>query len=133
MHDISRTWRYRESEGSPWTGDPVLPLLRMAQKIYPCRENEMKEAEKIKKPGSGFHDLKPTIWVGKQGITDTIIDEIRAQIKVRKVIKLKWLASAEVDPDGVALASRTILLQVRGRTMVLGDPKMYPSTGPRNV
>lgn len=105
----------------------------MAQKISPDRENEMKEADKIRKIGSGFHDLKPTIWVGKQGITDTIIDEIRAQIKVRRVIKLKWLASTEVDPDGVASASRTILLQVRGRTMVLGDPKMYSSPDPRNV
>ena len=133
MHDLSRAWRYREGEGSPWTGHPVLSLLRMAQKISPDRENEMKEADKIRKTGSGFHDLKPTIWVGKQGITDTIIDEIRAQIKVRRVIKLKWLASTEVDPDGVASASRTILLQVRGRTMVLGDPKMYPSPGSRNV
>lgn len=81
--------------------------------------------KKNKKLNSGFHDLKPTIWVGKQGITDTIIAEIKTQIKVRKVIKMKWLSSVEVDPQSVAQESKTQLLQVRGRTMVLGDPQTY--------
>lgn len=81
--------------------------------------------EKKKQTNSGFHDLKPTIWVGKQGISDTIIDEIGAQVKVRKVIKVKWLASVDVDPETVATESKTKLLQVRGRTMVLGDPQNF--------
>ena len=74
---------------------------------------------------SGFHDLKPTIWVGKQGMSDTILDEIKNQIKVRKVIKIKWLSSVEIDPESIATQSRTKLLQVRGRTMVLGDSQLY--------
>jgi len=82
--------------------------------------------DKKKETNSAFHDLKPTIWVGKQGITETIIDEIRSQVKVRKVIKVKWLASVDVDPASVALESKTKLLQVRGRTMVLGDPQVFP-------
>ncbi|MDX8549413.1 YhbY family RNA-binding protein [Methanospirillum sp. J.3.6.1-F.2.7.3] len=81
--------------------------------------------EKKKQANPAFHDLKPTIWVGKQGITDTIIDEIKGQVKVRKVIKVKWLASVDVDPISVATESKTKLLQVRGRTMVLGDPQMF--------
>lgn len=80
-----------------------------------------------KKKGSdtAFHELKPTIWIGRQGITDTIISEIRCQIKVRKTIKIKWLSSIDLDPQSVADTSRTILLQVRGRTMVLGDPQNF--------
>ena len=81
--------------------------------------------EKKKQANPAFHDLKPTIWVGKQGITDTIIDEIKGQVKVRKVIKIKWLASVDVEPESVAVESRTKLLQVRGRTMVLGDSQYY--------
>jgi len=81
--------------------------------------------EKKKKSDSGYHDLKPTIWVGKQGISETIIDEIKSQVKVRKLIKVKWLASVEVNPESVATESRTKLLQVRGRTMVLGDPQQF--------
>ncbi len=90
-----------------------------------------------KKTGSaapgGYHDLKPTIWVGKQGVTTTIIEEIRSQIKVRKTIKVKWLESTGVDPEGVAAESGTILLQVRGRTMVLGDPGSHPGSRSRNI
>ncbi len=78
-----------------------------------------------KRSDSGFHDLKPTIWVGKQGMSDTILDEIKNQIKVRKVIKVKWLSSVEIDPESIATQSRTKLLQVRGRTMVLGDSQLY--------
>lgn len=76
-----------------------------------------------KRSDSGFHDLKPTIWVGKQGMSDTILDEIKNQIKVRKVIKVKWLSSVEIDPESIATQSRTKLLQVRGRTMVLGEKR----------
>jgi len=58
-------------------------------------------------------------------MTETILDEIKSQIKVRKVIKVKWLSSIEIEPESVATQSRTKLLQVRGRTMVLGDPKLF--------
>lgn len=78
-----------------------------------------------KRTNPGFHDLKPTIWVGKQGMTDTILDEIKSQIKVRKVIKIKWLSSVEIEPESIATQSRTKLLQVRGRTMILGDPQLF--------
>lgn len=83
-------------------------------------------------PG-GYHDLKPTIWVGKQGMTETIIEEIRSQVKTRKVIKVKWLESVDVEPASVASESGTILLQVRGRTMVLGDSGSQSGTRPRNI
>lgn len=81
--------------------------------------------KKKKRSDTGYHDLKPTIWIGKQGITDTIVSEIVCQIKIRKVIKIKWLSSVELDPASVAEASRTKLLQVRGRTMVLGDSQIF--------
>lgn len=83
-------------------------------------------------PG-GFHDLKPTIWVGKQGMTETIIEEIKSQIKIRKTIKVKWLESTGVDPEAVASESGTKLLQVRGRTMVLGEAGSSSGTRSRNI
>ncbi len=83
-------------------------------------------------PG-GFHDLKPTIWVGKQGITETLIEEIKSQIKTRKTIKVKWLESTGVDPEVVASESGTKLLQVRGRTMVLGESGSSSGSRSRNI
>jgi RNA-binding protein len=71
-----------------------------------------------------MQDLKPTVWIGKQGCTETMIEEIVAQLKTRKMIKVKWLQSVEVDPEAVALQARAKLVQTRGRTMVLADKKM---------
>ena len=76
-----------------------------------------------------MQDLKPTVWIGKQGCTETMIDEIVAQLKKRKVIKVKWLQNTEVDPDTVALQAKADLLEVRGRTMVLKEKgKGIPAT-----
>lgn len=66
-----------------------------------------------------MQNLKPTVWIGKQGCTQTMIDEIAAQLKKRKLIKVKWLQNTEVDPGDVALRAKADLVEVRGRTMVL--------------
>ena len=68
-----------------------------------------------------MQDLKPTVWIGKQGSTDTMIDEIVSQLKKRKLIKVKWLQSTEVDPESLAVQAKARLVEVRGRTMVLAE------------
>jgi RNA-binding protein len=70
-----------------------------------------------------MQDLKPTVWIGKQGCTETMIEEIIAQLKNRKMIKVKWLQSVEVDPAAIALQAKAKLVETRGRTMVLADKK----------
>jgi RNA-binding protein len=70
-----------------------------------------------------MQDLKPTVWIGKQGCTETMIDEIVEQLKKRKMIKVKWLQNIEIDPETVALKAEARLVDVRGRTMVLEEKK----------
>ena len=70
-----------------------------------------------------MQELKPTVWIGKQGCTETMIEEIVSQLKNRKMIKVKWLQSVEVDPEAIALQARSKLVETRGRTMVLADKK----------
>jgi RNA-binding protein len=65
--------------------------------------------------------LKATIWVGKNGVSEGTIDEIRSQLKTRHVVKIRWLRSTEIDVDDIAARCGAELLQVRGRTMVLGE------------
>jgi RNA-binding protein len=75
-----------------------------------------------------MQDLKPTVWIGKQGCTETMIEEIVSQLKKRKRIKVKWLQNAEVDPDDIAVRAKANLAEVRGRTMVLESKgKMAPA------
>jgi RNA-binding protein len=71
-----------------------------------------------------MQELKPTVWIGKQGCTETMIEEIVSQLKNRKMIKVKWLQSVEVDPAAIALQARAKLVETRGRTMVLADKKV---------
>ena len=68
-----------------------------------------------------YADIKPTIWIGKQGISDSLIDEIRGQIKMRHIIKIKWLQSVEIEPLEIATSCNAVLVQTRGRTMVIAE------------
>ena len=70
-----------------------------------------------------MQELKPTVWIGKQGCTETIIGEIVAQLRNRRIIKVKWLQTVDVDPEAVAVQARATLVETRGRTMVLADKK----------
>jgi len=73
--------------------------------------------------GSGnlMQDLKPTVWIGKQGCTEPIISEVIAQLKTRKTIKVKWLQNTEVSPEELAHSTGARLIQVRGRTLILEE------------
>jgi len=68
-----------------------------------------------------FQEIKPTIWIGKRGYSETLIDEIRAQLKVRRYVKIKWLRTVEIDPEEIARHAGADLIGVRGRTMVLAE------------
>ncbi len=68
-----------------------------------------------------MQELKPTVWIGKQGCSETMIEEIVAQLKKRKQIKVKWLQSTEVEPEEIAARAKARLVEVRGRTLVLAE------------
>src|SRR5512138_2729001 len=76
-----------------------------------------------------MQELRPTVWIGKQGCTDTMIGEIVSQLKKRKQIKVKWLQNADVDPEEIARKAKATLVEVRGRTMVLAE-KGKTASGP---
>jgi len=67
--------------------------------------------------------LKPTVYVGKEGITETVVFELVKQLRKNKLVKVKLLASVEEDKEEVAqqLArdSGSTLIEIRGRTVVL--------------
>lgn len=68
-----------------------------------------------------MQDLKPTVWIGKQGSTETMIEEIVTQLRKRKLIKVKWLQNTDLCPEDIALRAKARLVEVRGRTMVLAE------------
>jgi len=71
-----------------------------------------------------MQDMKATVWIGKQGLTPTVVEEVVQQLKKRHRIKVKWLRNTEIDPADLARDACAVLLEVRGRTAVLAERKL---------
>lgn len=75
-------------------------------------------------PGkSDMQEMKATVWIGKQGVTPALIGEVAQQLKKRHRIKVKWLKNTEIDPAELAMSAGAVLIEVRGRTALLGEQK----------
>lgn len=69
--------------------------------------------------------LKPTVHVGKEGVTPWVADEILRQLKKKKLVKVRLLPPQAQDRKAAAraLAESTfsVLIEVRGNTVVLAQ------------
>jgi RNA-binding protein len=74
-------------------------------------------------------ELKPTIHVGKGGITEGIVDEIVRQVREKHLVKVRLLPSSDKPREDAAteLAERTQtgLVDVRGNTILLCDKRLF--------
>ncbi len=69
-------------------------------------------------------ELKATVQVGKNGVTEEIIQEIMAQLKKRKIVKIKFLKNADrgdfkEKAQEIAERVNAELVEVRGFTFIL--------------
>ena len=82
--------------------------------------------------GEGM-ELSPTVHVGKVGLTESLIEEVKNQVKKNKLVKVRILASSSQDKHHLAeqLADRAgvRLVEVRGNTVLLCDEKVYAAKG----
>ena len=74
------------------------------------------------------HKLKdegPTIWIGKEGLTQDSLNEIEKQLKKNKMVKIKILKAALLNDDKKAIAARAaeqtgaLLVDLRGHIFIL--------------
>jgi RNA-binding protein len=72
---------------------------------------------------------KPTVWVGKEGATTQIVNEIAKQLDKREMIKAKILKTALKDEEAKNIATKIAqqtesqLIEVRGHTFLLYKKK----------
>ena len=68
---------------------------------------------------------KPTIWVGKEGATPQIVNEISRQLDKKEIVKAKILKTALKDEEAktvagkIAQQTKSSLIEVRGHTFLL--------------
>lgn len=86
---------------------------------------EKKTRKQLIKEGS---TIDPTVHVGKEGLTEGIVTEVKTQIKRHKLIKVRVLPAADMDKDAVAaeLAQRSgaAIVDTRGFTVLLSDSRL---------
>lgn len=67
--------------------------------------------------------LSPTLYVGKDGVTEKVTVELSKQLERNKLVKARFLPSASGDSMALgkelAEKSGSVLVEVRGRTAVL--------------
>lgn len=68
---------------------------------------------------------KPAVWIGKGGVTKTVLDQIKVQLKVAELVKVKIQKTAlstesiKEVAEGVARDTSSTLVDTRGRTFTL--------------
>lgn len=73
------------------------------------------------------HDLKPTVHVGKEGVTEAAVDNLRQTLEGSELVKVRVLEAAPEDAKATAyaLAGRVedaVVVQVMGRNATLYRP-----------
>jgi len=70
-------------------------------------------------------DERPTVWIGKKGVSEEIFAEIDAQLERTEMVKGKILKTALGERNAKEVASRiaqqtnSTLVEVRGHTFML--------------
>ncbi|MEA1985285.1 MAG: YhbY family RNA-binding protein [Euryarchaeota archaeon] len=81
--------------------------------------------EKMKQLKHDASHIKPIINIGKKGIDEAVLGELKKQIKARHLVKVKVLKSASYEEGIEAIAQKlsestnSTLVDVRGGTVVL--------------
>ena len=74
---------------------------------------------------SKSRETDPTIWVGKDGVSEKLLKHVSSQLKTRELVKVKVQKSAlaqtetTVVADRVASSTGSTLVEVMGHTFTL--------------
>ena len=77
---------------------------------------------------------KPTVWVGKEGATTKIINEINRQLEQHEVVKAKIHQTALKDQEAkeiatnIATQTNSTLIDIRGHTFILYKKRKKKAT-----
>lgn len=67
--------------------------------------------------------IRPSVIVGKEGLSDKVIHELERQLKKTKLVKVKLLSSPEEGvrafAERMSAASHAELIETRGKTVLL--------------
>ena len=74
-----------------------------------------------------IHDLEPVLRIGKNGVTENIINDIKILVKKKKNVKIKVLRSAlnsatmDQIADKIVEEANLKIIQLRGHSVVVAS------------
>ncbi len=101
-------------------------LLDDRWEIRPARELTGKERSFLRQRA---HHIKPVVHIGQNGITENVIKEIRRQLLIHELIKIKWSSldkengSKKEQAKELARLVGAHFIKLTGRTVVLYNQK----------
>ncbi len=76
-------------------------------------------------------EISPTVHVGKDGLKESVYDEVTAQLKKNRLIKIKVLSNADDDTKDVAEmiadVTNSVIVDVRGSVVIMTDKRTWTS------
>jgi Predicted RNA-binding protein containing KH domain, possibly ribosomal protein len=91
----------------------------------------MTEREAKKELMRRANELSPTVHVGKDGLDEGVLDEIKMQLKNARLIKIKVLSNSDGDAkelaEKIAESTNSVSVDVRGSVIVLTDNRTWTS------
>jgi len=91
----------------------------------------MTEKEAKKEIMRRANDIVITMHVGKDGLKESVYEELRAQIKAHRIVKIKVLPGAESSAseiaDALSKATDSVIVDTRGSVMILTDKRTWTS------
>ncbi len=77
------------------------------------------------------NELSPTVHVGKDGLDQGLFDEITAQLKKNRLIKIKVLSNSDEGAKEIAASieenTGAVIVDVRGGVMIVTDKRTWTS------
>jgi RNA-binding protein len=91
----------------------------------------MTEKEARKEIMRRANDISATLHVGKDGLKDSVFEELKLQIKTHRIVKVKVLPNSESETqdiaDALSQATDSVIVDVRGNVLILTDKRTWTS------
>jgi RNA-binding protein len=91
----------------------------------------MTEKEAKKEIMRRSKDITITLHVGKDGLKEGVLEELRMQIKAHRIVKVRILPSSESEAadiaDTLSQATDTVIVDTRGNVVILTDKRTWNS------
>ena len=91
----------------------------------------MTEKEAKKEIMRRAKNIDPTLHVGKEGMKEGVVEELKLQMKAHRIVKVKVLPNSESDTKEIAVAlteaTDSVAVDVRGNVVILADKRTWTS------